>query len=339
MDNSLIILALAFFVALAFIHKKRKKPTKTLPPGPISWPIIGNLLQLGYLPHMTLDKLAKKYGEIMMVKYGLKNVVVASSPKMAEEFLRKQDILFASRPAIAAGKYTGYNYKNMTWSPYGPHWKLGRKIYLNELFSPKRLESFEHIRVDERRQFLSGLYAKRGQPVVIKDHIKHYTLSSISRVVLGDKYFIDFKKDDESLGLLSLDSLIELIDEWMVLNGELNIGDWIPFLQPFDLQGYVKRMKIQHKKIDKFFSVVIEDHKVKMDQSGKDFVPKDMVDVLLMLTREETDPEMKLDLEGVKSLLHVSVTKRISLNLNFNGVLITFSLKILIIMVNIYGDL
>ena len=145
--------------------------------------------------------------------------------------------------------------------------------------------------------------------MVIKDHIRHYTLSSISRVVLGDKYFTDFKKeDDENLGLLSINGLIELIDEWMILNGELNIGDWIQFLQQFDLQGYIKRMKIQHKKFDKFLTVVIADHKVKMDQAGNDFVPKDMVDTLLMLTRDEADLEMKLDLEGVKALLHVSFT-------------------------------
>ena len=99
----------------------------------------------------------------MRLRYGLKNVVVASSPKMAEEFLKIQDTVFASRPEIAAGKYTGYDYKNMTWAPYGPFWKLARRVYLMELFSPKRLESFEHIRVDERRNFFSGIFAKRGE--------------------------------------------------------------------------------------------------------------------------------------------------------------------------------
>ncbi|GAA0172316.1 oxygenase [Lithospermum erythrorhizon] len=305
MASSLIVLAFAFLVALAFILKKIKKPTKKVnfPPGPTPWPIVGNLFQLGYRPHITLDKLAKQYGDIMRVKFGMKNVVMAASPKMAEEFLKIQDPIFASRPPLSAGKYTGYDFKNMTWAPYGAHWKLSRKVYLMELFSPKRLSSFEPVRLEERINFFKGLYAKIGQPVVIKKHIRHYTLSSISRVVLGDKYFTDFK-GNESSGLLSLDELIAQIDEWMILNGELVIGDWIPFLQPLDLQGLIKRMKNQHEKFDNFLTVVIADHKVKMDKAGDAFDPKDMVDLLLMLTRDEADPDMKLDLEGVKSLLH-----------------------------------
>ncbi|KAK6778185.1 hypothetical protein RDI58_024903 [Solanum bulbocastanum] len=38
----------------------------------------------------------------------------------------------------------------MTWAPYGPYWRQARRIYLNEIFTPKRLDTFEYIRVEER---------------------------------------------------------------------------------------------------------------------------------------------------------------------------------------------
>ncbi|CAK9143739.1 unnamed protein product [Ilex paraguariensis] len=237
----------------------------------------------------------------MQVKYGSRTVVVASSPKMAEEFLKTYDSLFASRPPLASGKYTGYDFQDMTWAPYGPHWRKARRIYLSELFNPNRLDSFEYIRVEERLTFFASLYAQTGNPIILKNYIRRYTLSSISRVVLGDKYFSDHKTEDS---LISISEFHGMIDEWMVLNGVLNIGDWIPWLRFFDVQGYVKRMKVLTKKFDKFHNYVLADHKAKKDLEANNFVPKDMVDVLLQMTEEDTDPEVKLTVEAVKALVH-----------------------------------
>ncbi|PIA50741.1 hypothetical protein AQUCO_01200166v1 [Aquilegia coerulea] len=281
--------------------RERRNPPKRIPPGPKPWPIVGNLHQLSSLPHKSLHLLAQKYGEIMQLKYGSRTVVVASSPKMAEEFLKTHDNVFASRPPLASGKYTGYNYQDITWAPYGPHWRKGRKIYLTEIFTLKRLDSFESIRVEERLNFLSGIYAESGNPIVLRNHIRRYTLSSISRMVLSDKYFSDHKTDTS---LVSISEFHEMIDEWMVLNGVLNIGDWIPWLRNFDLQGYVKRMKAVSDKFDAFYNYVIADHMAKKHLPGKNFVPKEMVDVLLQLSEDDIDPEVKLTLEAVKALVH-----------------------------------
>jgi len=50
-----------------------------LPPGPRGWPIIGALSLLGSMPHVTLSRMAKKYGPVMHLKMGTKNMVVAST--------------------------------------------------------------------------------------------------------------------------------------------------------------------------------------------------------------------------------------------------------------------
>ncbi|GLJ48368.1 hypothetical protein SUGI_1021170 [Cryptomeria japonica] len=47
--------------------------------GPFPLPIIGNLHQLGALPHRSLQRLAEKHGPMMMLKFGSVPVVIASS--------------------------------------------------------------------------------------------------------------------------------------------------------------------------------------------------------------------------------------------------------------------
>lgn len=241
----------------------------------------------------------------MQLKFGSSPVVVASSPEMAKQFLQTYDRIFASRPQTAAGKYTTYNYTDITWAPYGPYLRQGRKIYLSELFSSKRLESYEYIRVEERRALFSRLYTLAGKPVTVKEHISRLTLSVISRIVLGKKYFTESESDFETkTSVVKLNEFQQILDELILLNGVLNIGDWIPCLDSLDVQGYVKRMKAVSKKFDRFCNHVLDEHKA-AKRGVKDFVPKDMVDFLLHLA-DDPNNDVKLTNDNIKALTLVS---------------------------------
>ncbi|KAA8534769.1 hypothetical protein F0562_029789 [Nyssa sinensis] len=89
-----------------------------------------------------------------------------------------------------------------------------------------------------------------------------------------------------------------MLDELFLLNGVLNIGDWIPWINFLDLQGYVKRMKALCKKFDRFHDHVLGEHKARKEKE-KDFVAKDMVDVLLQLA-DDPNLEVKLNSDGIK---------------------------------------
>ncbi|KAK4413417.1 Flavonoid 3'-monooxygenase [Sesamum alatum] len=302
-NSSWALLPLLCLAALAFLTKIifRQHPNRKHPPGPKPWPIIGNFNLVGSIPHQSLHSLSQKYGEIMQLKLGKFPVVVASSPEMAKQFLRVHDTVFASRPAVAAGKYTSYNNSDMTWAPYGPYWRQARKIYLSEVLNAKKLDSFEHIRVEERRNFISRLCSLSGKPIVLRDHLSRYTLSIICRMVLSKKYFSIETEDENNNAIIKVDELRGLLDNWFFFSGAFNIGDWMPWLSFLDMQGYVKRMKAFSKKLDRFYDYVLHDHLTRK-AAPKDSTVKDVVDTLLKLS-EDPNLEVKLTMDHVKGLL------------------------------------
>ncbi|WVZ65098.1 hypothetical protein U9M48_014519 [Paspalum notatum var. saurae] len=294
-----VVLATLLFLK-AILGRSRR--VYKLPPGPKPWPIIGNLNLIGALPHRSVHELSKKYGPLMQLQFGSFPVVVGSSVDMAKFFLKTHDVVFTDRPKTAAGKYTTYNYRDITWSPYGAYWRQARKMCLTELFSAKRLESYEYIRAAEVRALLRDLHAASGAgraAIMLKDYLSTVSLNVITRMVLGKKYL---EKEVVAGGsvVTTPEEFKWMLDELFLLNGVLNIGDSIPWLDWMDLQGYIKRMKKLSKMFDRFLEHVVEEHDQRRLREGKSFVANDMVDVLLQIADDPT-LEVELNRESVKA--------------------------------------
>ncbi|CAL5081655.1 unnamed protein product [Urochloa decumbens] len=300
---SFLGVVLATVMLLKAVLRRRSRRAYNLPPGPKPWPVIGNLDLMGALPHRSIHDLSRKYGPLMQLRFGSFPVVVGSSVDMAKFFLKTHDVVFTDRPKTAAGKYTTYNYRDITWSPYGAYWRQARKMCLTELFSAKRLESYEYIRAAEVRALLRDLHGAAsgsgaGAPVMLKDYLSTVSLNVITRMVLGKKY-LD-KEEVAASPVTTPEEFKWMLDELFLLNGVLNIGDSIPWLDWMDLQGYIKRMKKLSKMFDGFLEHVVEEHNQRRLSEGKSFVAKDMVDVLLQIADDPT-LEVELDRESVKA--------------------------------------
>lgn len=170
---------------------------------------------------------------------------------------------------------------------------------LTELFSAKRLESYEYIRREELKSILKELYDSSNKAMVLKDHLTNLSLNVISRMVLGKKYL-----EKSQNAVVSPEEFKKMLDELFLLNGVLNIGDFIPWLHFLDMQGYVKRMKALSKKFDRFMEHVLDEHNEKR-RGNPDYVAKDMVDVLLQLADDPT-LEVKLERHGIKAFTQVN---------------------------------
>jgi len=148
-DMSPLIIVFATLAAAILIYRLLNlitKPSLPLPPGPSPWPIVGNLPHMGPVPHHALAALALKHGPLMHLRLGYVNVIVAASASVAEQFLKVHDTNFSSRPTNSGAKYIAYNYQDLVFAPYGPRWRLLRKISYVHMFSSKALDEFRHIR-------------------------------------------------------------------------------------------------------------------------------------------------------------------------------------------------
>ncbi|KAK1414225.1 hypothetical protein QVD17_29967 [Tagetes erecta] len=290
-----VVTCLATMALLLLSLGIRRHRRLNRPRGPKPWPIIGNLNLIGVHPHRSIHELSKKYGEIMQLKFGSQNVVVGSSVEMAKIFLKTQDLNFVCRPQTAAGKYTTYNNSDMMWAPYGAYWRQTRKMSQMVLFSTKRVESYEYIRVEERNSLLKSIFESVGKVIVLKDLLSTASFNVISRMVLGKRYL-----DESEDSIVSPDEFKKMLDELFLLNGVFNIGDFIPWIGFMDLQGYVRRMKALSKKFDPFLEHVLDEHNQRRMEEGEKFVATDMVDLLLQIA-DDPEHDVKIERDGVKA--------------------------------------
>lgn len=59
----------------------------------------------------------------MSMRFGRVPMIVASSPRAAEQFLKNHDVAFASRPYNEAAQYIAYDQRDLVFGKYGPHWR------------------------------------------------------------------------------------------------------------------------------------------------------------------------------------------------------------------------
>jgi hypothetical protein len=107
-------------------------------------------------------------------------------------------------------------------------------------------------------------------------------------MVLG-KWFFGEGADAAEGPVNSLSEFMSMMEELMLLNGVLNIGDWIPWLDWLGLQGYVRRMKKLGKMFDALMEYVLDEHSERRRRrEDENFVARDMVDVLMQLADDPT---------------------------------------------------
>ncbi|KAL4283557.1 hypothetical protein GQ457_16G026710 [Hibiscus cannabinus] len=228
------ILAVA---ALVFFLTWRIRPkNKRLPTGPRGLPILGNLLMIGTKPHQDLRRLAREYGPIMHLRFGLMPVIVVSSPEAAELFLKTHDLVFASRPPHEASKYISYNQQNLVFAPYGSYWRNMRKMCTLELLSNHKITTFRSMRKQELdllvRHIREAAYS--GVAVDLSSMVTSFSTDVSCRMIIGKKY------DRDDFGEKGFGATVR---ETMRIASAFNLADYIPQIRGLDLQGQTKRMK------------------------------------------------------------------------------------------------
>ncbi|OVA20161.1 Cytochrome P450 [Macleaya cordata] len=290
---------LAFFLFLFMVMKKgirskTQNPNSKLPPGPWKLPLIGNLHNMLGLPHRTLRDLAKKYGPLMHLQLGEVCAVVVSSPKVAEQFMKTHDLIFADRPQILAAQIMAYGCTDVAFSPYGNYWRQLRKIFMMELLGTNRVQAFQHIREEEVSNLIHSVSSMAGSPINLSEKISSLTIDIISRAAFGKKC-----KDKEAF--------ISVMLEVAKLAGGFDLADIFPSLKFLHvITGMKPKLELLHQKVDRTLDDIIKDHKVnrlttiKTNTSNES--EEDLVDVLLHL-QESGTLESPITTDNLKAVI------------------------------------
>ncbi|XP_039137926.1 cytochrome P450 71A1-like [Dioscorea cayenensis subsp. rotundata] len=288
---SLILVLLLLSIKLALF------PTKTsdkLPPCPRKLPFIGNLHQIGLLPHQSLHKLSKKHGPLMLLQLGQVPTLVVSSSQMAKEILKTHDLIFASRPKVNVADIMLYGSQNMAFSPYGEHWRQMRKIAVTNLLSMKRVQSLHGTMEEQVAHMLSKISdaSSSVSPINLSKILFSFTNGMLFRAILGRS----FDEEDENKMKFH-----EMMEETAVLLGGFNVEDYFPSLGWLcSLFGLDDRAKRTSSKWDCVLDQMIEDH-VNMNKKGEG-EDDDFVDVLLSI-QGDPNKEFFLSKDHMKALL------------------------------------
>ena len=188
-----ILFTIAILLSFLTHFLRTRNEPKNSPPSPFSLPILGHLHLIKKPIHRSLANLAALHGPILSLRFGSRPVLVISSSSLAEECFHKNDIIFANRPHLLAGKHLGYNYTTIVWASYGQHWRNIRRIFTLEIFSSTRLNSFTGARREEVKAMIEGLardckeelgYTK----VEMKSRLFKLVLNVMMRMIAGKRY-------------------------------------------------------------------------------------------------------------------------------------------------------
>ncbi|MBA0808189.1 hypothetical protein Gohar_023946 [Gossypium harknessii] len=304
-----IILCISIFLfALVFKSIVQKRPTSgNLPPSPPALPIIGHLHLLKEPFHRTLHQLSQKYGPILLLQFGTRKVLIVSSASAAEECFTKNDIIFANRPQMLAGKHLNYNYSTIGLAPYGDYWRNLKRLTTVELFSTSRLAMFASIRQEEVQLLLKELFlasTRKPAKVELSSKLMDLVFNIILRMIAGKRYYGKDVVDKKAM------EFRDIMKEAKELHGSTNLNDFFPVLQWVDFQGVERKMKGTMKKLDKFLEFLLEEHReMRADSTHQSSGSSDasnkatkttLIDVMLSL--QQTEPEFYTD-ETIKGTI------------------------------------
>ncbi|CAL5202311.1 unnamed protein product [Lathyrus oleraceus] len=265
-----IFLFIIFILILSSTNSK-------LPPGPPKLPLIGNIHQLGSMPHHSLKKLSQKYGPLMHIKLGQIPIIVVSSPEMAKQIMKTHDTKFSNRPHLLAADIITYGSKGITFSPYGSYWRQMRKICTFELLTPKRVESFRSIREHEVSNIVREIRLSEGSSINLSKMIALFSYGLTSRIALGGK------SEDQEAFMVAMKDVTKLI-------GGFSLADLFPSFKLLHvLSGVRSKSEKVHAELDRILEKILRYHKPDTNLETKIIHEKDgedLVDVLLKLQKE-----------------------------------------------------
>ncbi|CAA0830374.1 cytochrome P450- family 76- subfamily G-polypeptide 1 [Striga hermonthica] len=255
------LLTLALFLKL--LLKFKNNSSKPHPPGPTGWPLVGNMFDLGELPHQTLQKLQALYGPVIRLRLGAVNTIVVQSSEAAAELFKKHDLTFAGRKVPDSMTALGYNRGSLLFAAYDEYWRKVRCICTVEFLVMKRLNESIPIRrrcVDGLVDRIKSVVERSVDPIIELNWFLFLTaFNTIGNILLSEEVMRTKLNEAGEF----FEAFMKFV-EWL---GKPNVADCFPFLRWLDPQGIRRNTGKYFERLIRFASGIVSD-RIRERESG-----------------------------------------------------------------------
>ncbi|KAK2384124.1 cytochrome P450 78A5 [Trifolium repens] len=246
--------------------------------GPVGWPILGTLPQMGSLAHVKLASLATslKAKRLMALSLGATRVVISSHPETAREILFGSS--FSDRPIKESARLLMFE-RAIGFAPSGSYWKKLRRIAAFNMFSPRRILGLENLRQRVADEMVVKVWKEMEEKrvVEVRGILQEGSFSNILESVFGSI------SNFNCLSLGGSEELGNMVKEGYELIAKFNLEDY--FSSKFlDFYGVKRKCHKLAAKVTSVVGQMVEERKRAQDLLIGE---NDFLSTLLSLAKEE----------------------------------------------------
>lgn len=299
-DFSPVIWASVAILTILLLRKWMNGSSKLrLPPGPPAWPVVGNVFDLGTMPHQDLYRLRPKYGPVLWLKLGSVNTMVIQSAKAASDLFKNHDLAFSNRTVPNAMTAWSFNQGSLGFAPYGAYWRILRKICSMEFLVNRQLNNSIELRekcVDKLVEWIEEEAAasrdRGGSGEVEPTHLLFLMSFNLVGNLMLSRDLLNVKSKEGHV-------FFKAVNMVMQRAGKPNVADFFPLLKWIDPQSIRRNMRKDLGTAINIVARFVKD-RVQENIAGSKKVKKDFLDMLL-----EYEGDGK---EGPKSISEKNIT-------------------------------
>ncbi|KAG4192988.1 hypothetical protein ERO13_A07G192700v2 [Gossypium hirsutum] len=298
-----VTFVLCYLVKLQRQRNAQKPKQPSLPPGPKPWPIVGSFPELiinkkkTSVSHWIHGFMKEMNTEIACICLGNVHVIPITCPEISLQFLRKQDVIFASRPLTMSTDVLSKGYLSATLSPLGDQWRKMNRVMVSEMLSQKRHRWLHEKRVEEADNLVRYVFnqcknGNEGGLVDLRLVAQHYCCN-VTRKLIFNRRYLGEGKADGGPGFEE-EEYVDAIFALVIHIYSFCISDYLPFFRGLDLEGHEKIVEDGTRILEKYNNPIVED-KIQQWRDGKKHEPQDLLDVLVSLTDDNGTPLLSAD--------------------------------------------
>ena len=200
-------------------------PPTTLPPGPRGLPFLGSLLEIRRSTHLAIDRLARRYGDICLVRFGsVPTVVVSDAPLLHEAFGRPE---LADR-WVSEIMDTLSGQKDLVLAPYGDHWRQMQRFANRELLSSRNVDNVRELHIES---VVNELVASMAEMADAGELVSPPALTARSNATLMFRSIFGQPEDATDDFVRQREALLEYITWIFTSATATNLADYVPWLR------------------------------------------------------------------------------------------------------------